>query len=41
MFLTKFAKNINDRLYVQRRFSENRAVYKVMWENAAPDRRQM
>ena len=36
MFLAKFT----EKLYVQRRFSENRAIYE-MWKNVEPDRRQM
>jgi hypothetical protein len=45
MFETKIVKKTKKTkhtVYVQERFSENRAVYKVMWKNMVqPDRPQM
>jgi hypothetical protein len=33
MFQAKVVEKIRIQFYIQKRFSENRAVYEIMWEN--------
>jgi hypothetical protein len=42
MFQTEFVETIKTQCYVKKLFSENCAVYKIMWKNMLPgDKSQM